>query len=224
VENLNIINCPICKNKFTAKEYGYTNRDKNWDNDIIDEVYDKIIDDIEYIYICPKCLYAEEKTNFFNLTEKEKERILKRESIRRDILAGKKIIELNELESIIYSYLLAGSCYESRYKNNWFIGNFILKVGFYAKIQKKFKNEREILKYATRYFEDAFVTWEEEYGNYTRNELIYFLLIVSIKLNNYEKAMLCIDTIKKSTEIDTNHEFQELLSEKIKLVEEMRNR
>jgi DNA-binding response OmpR family regulator/uncharacterized protein (DUF2225 family) len=217
------IRCPVCSSKFFPYEYERETIDKLDPDDIIYELYLEIRNKFESMLVCPECLYAEEKSEFAEIPEREKERVLKRKSSRKDIAGVNDFANKRDHSLEILSYRMAANCYEARYKNNWYIGNMFVAAAFFAKNEESKHDEMQMLEYAARYYEDAYVTWEEEYGNYMRNQLIYFLVLVSLKLKHYEKAQTCIDTIQKSRELQAYPALEEAVNDKIEYLEKVRN-
>lgn len=223
-ENAGKIKCPVCSATFFPYEYeSYKNFDIDPD-DIMYELYLELRNKYDLITVCPECLYSEEKSTFFDIPEREKERVIKRKVIRKEIIGNKDFRYSRTYDLEMASYLTAGNCYEARYKNNWYIGNLYVRAALFAKTQGNGYDEVKMLEHAARYYEDAFVMWEEEYGKYIRIQLIYFLVLISIKLKRYEKALMCIDSIRKARELQAYPAIEEAVNEKNKIIEEMRKK
>lgn len=186
------------------------------------ELYLEMKNKFEPMIVCPECLYTEERSAFDEINEREKERVMKRKPIRKEISEKYNFRYGRSYEMELLSYRLAANCYEARYKNNWFIGNMFVNAALFALNEGKDSDEIAMLEYAARYFEDAYVTWEEEYGKYMRIQLIYFLVLVSLKLKHYEKAQTCIDTIEKSRELQAYPALEEVVNDKIEYLNKVR--
>ncbi len=218
------VQCPVCSAKFWPYEYSRSEIHNIDPDDVAYELYLEIKNKFEPMLVCPECLYAEEKSIFTDIPGREKERVLKRKSSRKEIAGVSDFRNKRDYNLEILSYRMAANCYETRYKNNWYIGNMFVSGALFALNEGNRNDELKMLEYAARYYEDAYVTWEEEYGKYMRNQLIYFLVLVSLKLHHYEKAQTCIDTIQKSRELQAYPALEEAVNDKIEYLEKVRNK
>ncbi|MDR5658992.1 DUF2225 domain-containing protein [Serpentinicella sp. ANB-PHB4] len=165
------VECPICKNNFSTKKVRTRAlRVQKRDEDFC--VTYKDINPIYYhMWICPECGYSASESEFNNVSKEQKEvfddRVRKRWK-KRAFGSDRSFEEAEE------SYKLAILTGQILKKSQGYIASLCLKLAWLYREQNHEK-ERDFLKYALSYFEDAYQNERFPIGGLDEVSLAYLV-------------------------------------------------
>jgi hypothetical protein len=208
--------CPVCRQKFLmekVRDRAFKIKDSDSD---FRQIYEKGSPLLYSIPVCPGCFYSAFYPDFERVSEAEAVK-LKRARLSRGRLASRvNYRNKRSLESAIISFHLAAECYHLRRTPPSTFARLYHRAAWLLRDAGKQEEEKKMLAMALDYYEKALSRENLRGRKLSDPEIAYLVGDLSIRLNQYRKAIEYFSMLVKSPHKDRRSKLVHLAAERLK--------
>jgi hypothetical protein len=189
------VECPYCQNSFKIENLRIESihiKDRETD---FKPIYDGLNPNWYLVWVCPRCYYAAFKSDFLQLSPKQKEAL--KVSLGERMYMGQRydFTRARNRDLALASFQIAIICYKYRYKKRSLekIANLYLRSAWIEREAGNLEKEKEYLLRAQSEYEAAL---QAGFGyEMTPSQIQYLIGEINRRIGNYEKAFIFLKKV-----------------------------